>query len=73
MKFFDYRWLCIKGKTKLYGHFTVKEVYKCKINYSITVKYIYNVTETLILFKQLDLEFKMWPPMSAAGSSEGPG
>ena len=55
--FVDYRLLGIKGKTKLYGHFTVKDVYKCKINYSTTAKYIYNVSDTLILFKQLDLEF----------------
>ena len=47
-----YRWLCIKGPTKPFGHFTVKEVYKCPINFSLPVKYVYNVSDTLILFKK---------------------
>ena len=45
-----YRWLCIKGPTKPYGHFIVKEVYKCPINFASPVKYVHNVSDTLILF-----------------------
>ena len=47
----NYSWLCIKGTTKSYGHFKVKQCYKCPINYCTPVKQVYNVSETLILFK----------------------
>ena len=46
-----YRWHCIKGTTKPYGNFTVKEAFKCPINYSIPAKYVYNVSDILIFFK----------------------
>ena len=65
-----YRWHCIKGTPKPYGNFAVKEAFKCPINYLTPVKWVYNVSDILILFKKLDLEFKMDLPMSTTGPSK---
>ena len=46
-----YRWHCIKGTTKPFGNFIVKEAFKCPINYSVPVKQVNNVSDILILFK----------------------